>query len=123
MQACDGVLADLAEHHRLLMTRTKALKGTEKVMLSCADWAELAGDYDLPRLSNICIKHFIEGNRVFPEQQIMQDKHEEKDVAQYLLHYTYCVILLLCWCTAAQLVNQLQDGPHGMSSILIVAVV
>ena len=72
MQACDGVLADLAQHHRLLSKKTIALKGTEKAVLSCADWAELAGVYDLPRLSTICIQHFIERNRVSPERQIFK---------------------------------------------------
>ena len=84
MQACDGVLADLAQHHELLTTTKKALKGTGKGMLSCVDWAELASKYDLPRLATICTKHFVERDRVSYEQQINQNEHEANIKAQLL---------------------------------------
>ena len=68
-QACDLVRADLATNDTLLTHWTLALDGTGKVNLDCLDWAELAGDYNLPRLAKVCIQRFTEENKVSPHQQ------------------------------------------------------
>lgn len=64
LQACDWLLADQAKNGGLLAGTIKALESTEKKVLDCIDWAELAGNCGLPKLSAICIEHLIQDDVV-----------------------------------------------------------